>query len=54
MWRITVFVSGTNPVQVAVLGGLTATADFTVTCSPVPVVPPGTTSRSTGTVRCTC
>ena len=34
-------VSGANPVRVAVLGGLTATADFTVTCGPVPLVPPG-------------
>ena len=34
-------VSGTNPVRVAVLGGFTAAADFTVSCSPVPLVPPG-------------
>ena len=34
-------VAGNNPVRVAVLGGSTANADFTVSCSPVPVVAPG-------------
>ena len=34
-------VSGTNPVRVTVLGGFTATADFSVSCSPLPLTAPG-------------
>jgi Tol biopolymer transport system component len=34
-------VSGTNPVRVAVLAGLTANAGFTVSCSPLPLAAPG-------------
>jgi tricorn protease-like protein len=33
-------VAGNNPVRVAVVGGSTANADFTVSCSPVPVAAP--------------
>lgn len=34
-------VAGDNPLRVAAVGGSTVTADFTVSCSPVPIVPPG-------------
>ncbi|HEY7612561.1 MAG TPA: LpqB family beta-propeller domain-containing protein [Gemmatimonadales bacterium] len=34
-------VAGDNPVRVAVPGSGTANAEFTVSCSPVPLVPPG-------------
>ena len=34
-------VAGNNPVRVAVLGGSSANADFTVSCSPAPLAAPG-------------